>query len=337
MTDPHALPAQYRDLLDGWFADILPDLKQENPLVTEYLIDNGLWWAESTGLDAFRLDTFPYVPRAFWSEWHKAIFEEYPRLSTVGEVYNSDPTITSFFVGSAPRFDGVDTRLPTVFDFPTFSTLRDVVIHGAPVRRLVDVLQRDWLYPHPESLVTFLGNHDTSRFFTDAGESREKLENAFSILMSLRGIPQIYSGDEIAMPGGDDPDNRRDFPGGFPGDPRNAFTSVGRTPAEQEVFAHLQALLRLRKQHPALREGRQSHIEYDETSYIYLRDLDSDRILVFFNNGAASRHFEVDLPTSRLGGVQSAESLLGAPPATVQNTKLTVEIPAHTVSIYSLH
>jgi glycosidase len=337
LTDPHALPVQYRDLIDGWFANFLPDLKQENPLVTQYLIDNNLWWAESTGLDGFRLDTFPYVPRTFWSEWHKAIFEQYPNMNTVGEVFNPDPTITSFFVGGTARFDGVDSRLPAVFDFPTFSTLRDVLIHDAPVRKLVDVLQRDWLYAHPESLVTFLGNHDTARFFTSAGESREKLKNAFSLLLTVRGIPQLYSGDEIAMPGGDDPDNRRDFPGGFPGDPRNAFTAAGRTPAEQEVFAHLQGLLRLRKEHPALREGRQYHVEWDDTSYVFLRESGADRVLVIFNNGAGSRRFEIDLPASRLDGVRSGEALLGAPPATVQNTKLTAETQPHTVSIYSLH
>jgi neopullulanase len=337
LTDPHALPVQYRDLINGWFADILPDLKQENPLVTQYLIDNNLWWAESTGLDGFRLDTFPYVPRTFWSEWHKAIFDQYPNMNTVGEVFNPDPTITSFFVGGVTRFDGVDSRLPAVFDFPTFFTLRDVLMHDAPARKLVDVFQRDWLYPHPESLVTFLGNHDTARFFTSAGDSREKLDNAFSLLLTVRGIPQIYSGDEIAMPGGDDPDNRRDFPGGFPGDPRNAFTAAGRTPGEQEVFAHLQALLKLRREHAALREGGQYHVEWDDTSYIFLRESKADRILVIFNDGAGSRSFEVDLPASRLDGVRSAEPLLGAPPATIQNTKLTAETPAHTVSIYSLH
>ena len=336
LTDPHSLPVQYRDLLDGWFGNILPDLRQENPFVTKYLIDNNLWWAEVSGLDGCRLDTFPYVPRTFWSEWHKAIFDQYPNLSTIGEVFNSDPTITSFFVGGASRFDGVDSRLPTVFDFPTFSILRDIVIGDAPAHKLVDVLQRDWLYPHPDSLVTFLGNHDTTRFFTSAGESKEKLQNAFTILLTIRGIPQIYSGDEIALPGLNDPDNRRDFPGGFPSDRRNAFTAAGRTPVEQEVFTRVQSLLRLRREHPALRKGLQRHVEYDDTSYLFLREDAADRILVVFNNGNASRRFEVDLPSSHLEGTHSAEPILEAPPATIRNAKLTVETPAHTVSIYSL-
>ena len=337
LTDPHAMRVQYEDLMDGWFANILPDLKQENPLVTQYLIENNLWWAETTGLDAFRLDTFPYVPRAFWSEWHKALFDVYPHMTTVGEVFNGDPTITSFFVGGGKRFDGIDTRLPAVFDFPMYEALRAVLNHDAPARLLVDVLQRDWMYPRPDSLVTFIGNHDTTRFFTNGAESRERLENAFSLLLTMRGIPQIYSGDEIAMPGGEDPDNRRDFPGGFPGDSRNAFTSAGRTAAEQEVFERVHGLLQLRKEHRALREGRQLHLQYDDSSYVFLREVDTDRVLVVFNNAAASRSLAVDLGSADVSNVRSAEAMLGAPPSKVSNSTLTVEAPARSVSVYVLH
>lgn len=193
------------------------------------------------------------------------------------------------------------------------------------------------MYPHPDSLVTFIGNHDTPRFFTNAGESKERLENAFSLLLTLRGIPQIYSGDEIAMPGGEDPDNRRDFPGGFPGDPHNAFTAAGRTTAEQEVFARVQGLLRLRKEHGALREGRQLHLQYDDSSYVFLREEDTDRLLVVFNNAAASRKFAVDLASADVSNVRSAEAMLKAPPATLSNSTLTVEAPPRSVSVYVLH
>ncbi len=337
LTDPHALRAQYQDLLDGWFADKLPDLKQENPAVAQYLIDNSLWWAEVTGLDAFRLDTFPYVPRSFWAEWHKELFAVYPRMTTVGEVFDPDPIITSFFVGGEKRFDGIDTRLPAVFDFAMYEALRAVLNHGAPARHLVEVLERDWMYPRAESLVTFIGNHDTSRFFTDADESKERLENAFSLLLTMRGIPQIYSGDEIAMPGGEDPDNRRDFPGGFPGDARSAFVAAGRTAEEQEVFARVQGLLRLRKEHASLREGRQVHLEYDDSSYVFLREHGPDRVLVVFNDGGMVRKFDLDLRAANLAGVRSAEAELGAPGAHVENTSLTVEAPAHSVSVYVLH
>ena len=103
------------------------------------------------------------------------------------------------------------------------------------MQKIVTVLQHDELYPNPEMLVTFLGNHDNRRFLGEKDSSPAKLKAAFSLLLTMRGIPQVYSGDEIAMSGGDDPDNRRDFPGGFPGDPRIAFTPAGRTPEQKRV------------------------------------------------------------------------------------------------------
>jgi glycosidase len=169
-----------------------------------------------------------------------------------------------------------------VFDFPLYYALRDVVIKGASMQKIVDVLRHDELYPHPETLVIFIGNHDKRRFVSEEGSIPAKLKAAFSLLLTLRGIPQIYSGHEIAMPGGDDPDNRRAFPGGFPGDPHNAFTTSGRTAEQQDVFAHVQSLLTLRKNHAALRTGKQWHIGWDEDYYAFVRESSEEKLLVVY-------------------------------------------------------
>ena len=224
LADPHATPRLSRNLTDGWFFNILPDLNTENPVVAEYLLQNSIWWAESSGLDGYRLDTFPYVPRKFWSTWHTGLHHTYPYLTTIGEVFHADPAVTSFFVGGQRRFDGIDSGVNTLFDFPTFFTLRDVLLRNAPTGRIADVLRHDSLYVHPDTLVTFFANHDVPRFASVAGSSAAKLKLAFGLTLTLRGIPELYYGDEIGMPGGGDPDNRRDFPGGWPGDPKNAFT-----------------------------------------------------------------------------------------------------------------
>ena len=228
-----------------------------------------------------------------------------PRSTCVGEVCDGDSTITSFFEGGRKQFDGIDSGLATVFDFPLEYALRDVIIKGEPMEKIVDVLRHDELYPHPEMLVTFIGNHDNRRFVSEKGSSPAKLKAAFSLLLTLRGIPQIYSGDEIAMPGGDDPDNRRDFPGGFPGDPRNAFTAGGRTPQQQDVFAYVQSLLALRKAHPALRTGKQWHIGWDDSYYAFLRELPEEKLLVVYNNCLQPR---TEDPTGRhaAGGTPSS-------------------------------
>jgi len=177
-------PAQWQRVVDGWFFNVLPDLNQNNPDMARYLEQNAIWWAEEGGLDGFRLDTFPYVLRAFWAEFHKQLFQVYPRFSTVGEVFNGDPTITSFFAGGRQLSDGIDTGVSAVFDFPLFFKLRDVLLNNKQPSEFEQVFREDWLYPHPERLVTFLGNHDTVRFMGEKGATHEKLKAAFALLVN---------------------------------------------------------------------------------------------------------------------------------------------------------
>ena len=209
-----------------------------------------------TGLDAIRQDTLPYVPRTFWRDWMAAIKREYPNVNVLGELYDGDPALVSFFQGGRARFDGVDSGIDTLFDFPLFYPVRRAFAEGKEVREIPKMLAHDHLYPNPNNLVTFLGLHDMLRFMSEPGASIQGLKLAQTLVMTTRGTPLLYYGDEIAMTGGGDPDNRRDFPGGFPGDPRNAFTERGRSIEENIVFNHLQRLSRLRAELEPLRRGR---------------------------------------------------------------------------------
>ena len=336
LTDLHAVPLLWRDLVEGWFAGLLPDLNQENPRVAQYLLQNSLWWAEQTGLDGYRLDTYPYIARHFWSDWHRALFATYPQFATIGEVFHPDPTVTAFFAGGRAQFDGIDSGVTTVFDFPFFFALRNVVLRGAPARQLPEVLQRDWLYARPEELVTFLGNHDVKRFISEPGATKERLKLAFSLLLTVRGIPQLYAGDELGMQGGDDPDNRRDFPGGFPGDPRNAFTAQGRTPDEQEIFSHVQALLRLRREHPALRGGRHWHLAWDQSFYAFVRETAGERLFVVFNNADQPAKLQLNLNDTPIALAQALEPLFSAQPAAILAEHAEVEVAARNLAIYTV-
>ena len=334
MVDPHAPSRLYRNTLEGWFAGKLPDLNPDDPKLGTYLAQNALWWAEVAQLDGFRIDTFPYSSRQFWSGWNKKVHDVYPHLDSVGEVADPDSTITSFFEGGHRQFDGIDSGLSTVFDFPLRAALRDVVIKGQPIERIVTVLQHDSLYPHPEMLVTFFGNHDDKRFVSEETSNRDKLKAAFSLLLTMRGIPQIYSGDEIGMPGGDDPDNRRDFPGGFPGDPSNAFTPGGRTPEQQDVFAHIKALLALRQAHPALRTGKHWHIAWDETYYAFVRELPEEKLLVVYNNAASTRTLKIPVADTPLEKVQSLEPIFGNSAAQIVGSEVHVTLAPQTLVVF---
>ncbi len=336
LADPHSTAAMRRNITDGWFFGILPDLNNENPIVAKYLLQNSIWWIESAGLDGFRVDTFPYVSRTFWERWHAGLRRIYPNLTTIGEVFHPDPTVTSFFVGGKREWDDIDSGLSTVFDFPLYFTIRDVLLHGAPAGRIADILRQDALYPHPDWLVPFFANHDVARMASEPGSSREKLLCAFGLILTLRGIPQLYYGDEIAMPGGGDPDNRRDFPGGWPGDPQNAFTEEGRTPEQQKNFSAVQNLLQLRRSHPALRTGKLSHVFSDNDSYLFVRQTDDEKLLVVFNNGSKSRTLTIAAANTPLAVARRTTTLYGNATAESTATELKITAPPQSISILSL-
>jgi glycosidase len=336
LTDPHAPPKYWRNVVEGWFANVLPDMNQENPDVAEYFIENALWWAEETGIDGYRLDTFPYVSREFWSQWHRTLRQVYPRITTVGEVMNGDPVITSFFAGGRAQNDGIDSGVTAVFDYPFYYALRQGLIENNSPARIVGVLAQDHLYPHPDLLVTFAGNHDVSRLASAKGASLEKIKLAFSIVLTMRGTPELYYGDEIGMTGGDDPDNRRDFPGGFPGDKQNAFTQSGRTAEQQEIFTHVQELLSLRKEHPALRNGELWHISWDESAYAFARTTSEERLLVVFNSGASAKTLHLAFGDTPLQGAQKVTPLLGEHGAELSGDAVDLKLAPNELDIFSV-
>ena len=337
ISDPHAAPANYVEALDGWFVNTLPDLAQENPLVATYLLQNAEWWTESSGIDGIRIDTFPYVPRSFWSYYDQGLLARYPSFFMVGEVNDTDPTVTSYWAGGQTGFDGIDTHLTAPFDFPMFQAIGDVVARGESAEKLVSVLRQDRFYPHPELLVTLIDNHDRPRFITQANGSPEKLKLGLSLLLTLRGIPQLYAGDEIGIPGGEDPDNRRDFPGGFPGDATNAFTEAGRTPEQQEIFAHTQMLLKLRQQHPALREGKQEHVAVQDRFYAFTREDKEDRLFIVFHNSDKTETVALSLAGTSIADVKELHPIFGTSTADLKNGQINMQLAPYSLTICEVH
>ena len=281
--DPSADPALKRETLDGWFINILPDLNQGDKETRRYLIQNTLWWLGVSGMDGIRQDTWPYVPRDFWRDWMAAIKREYPKVAAVGEVFDGDPAFTSFSQGGRKGFDGIDTGVDSVFDFPLYFAIRNAFAQGGSVRDVAKVLGHDALYPDPQMLVTFLGLHDVQRFMNEKGATVEGLELALTFLMTTRGIPMIYYGDEVALPGGNDPDNRRDMPA-------SAFALTNRT---QAVIRNLAVL---RGKHESLRRGKTIHLYTSDQVFVYARVSGDDHVAVLINNGSTAAKVSVQLP-----------------------------------------
>jgi neopullulanase len=289
LLSPHASVEERRPTLDGWFNDQLPDMNQEEPEVARYEIQNALWWIGMTGLDGVRQDTIQYMPRFFIRDLSAALHRQYPRMWMVGEVFDFDPAHTSFFMGGRRGWDGLDTELDAVFDFPLWQASTAVFTNSKPARALRDVLKYDANYADASRLVTMLSNHDVRRTASMKGMTTEGLMLHTAFLLSVRGVPQLYYGDEIAMQGDDDPDNRRDFPGGWPDDRRNAFEQSGRTPSEQRMYEWTRDWLRLRREHSSIRQGSLVDLFYDDDAYVFARRDASETVIIAINRSAAPK------------------------------------------------
>ncbi len=326
LLDPHSGPTLRNPVLDGWFGNNLPDLNQNEPRVADYLIQNTLWWIASTGIDGVRADTMPYVPRKFWHDWNAAIHKEYPDFITVGEVFDTDPSVVALFQGGARKYDGIDSGMDTVFDFPTYGAIRRVFGGTKAVPDLPYIIAHDSLYTSPDELVTFLGNHDVARFMSEPGASPAGLELAFAYLFTMRGIPMIYYGDEIGMHGGNDPENRADFPGGWKGDAHSAFIAESRTPDEREIFDYVHKLSEIRHQNPDLRTAKFTQIGIGHDVLIYTRGA----LIVLLNNGA--NPVKADVPATP----GTWKDLLNVSTnVAVHDRVMTVTVPPRTAMIMS--
>jgi len=336
LHDARPLHTLKRETMEGWFLDFLPDLNQNDPEVSRYLIQNTLWWIGTTGLDGIRMDTWQYVPNSFWQRWTAALKSEFPHFRVVGEVKDGDVVHTSFFQGGAVRFDRTDSGLDSLLDFPLFYPIRHAFAEGKSIEEIPKTLSKDHLYTDPGILVTLLGGHDDGRFMSEKGATIEGLKLANAFLLTTRGVPQLYYGDELAMEGEDEPTTRGDFPGGFPGDKRNAFTAAGRTKEQQELFEYVKRLTTLHSELDALRSTTLVNLYVSEQQYAYARLANTGTVIVVINNDnkPAEIEFEVshiavrngDVFTDRLGVIRGVVARDG---------KLRVNLPKRSAAIFS--
>lgn len=284
LLSPNASASERDSLLKGWFDFSLPDLNQDEPEVARYEIQNALWWIAATGADGIRQDTIQYMSRPFIRDWSRAILKQYPKLFMVGEVFERDSIQTAFFQGGKTGWDKVDTNLPSVFDFKLWETSEEVFTGKKPMRALRDVLKYDGAYGNVNNLTTLSSNHDTKRFMSLDGATVEGAMLHLAFLLSTRGVPQIYYGEEMGFTGGDDPDNRQDFPGGWAQDKINKFDNGGRLAAERKMFEWTQRWIETRKRNPAMRSGQTIDVFYDENIYAFRRVKDKNDVLFIFNS-----------------------------------------------------
>jgi glycosidase len=335
LHDPRPVEGLKLETMDGWFLDFLPDLNQKDPEVSRYLIQNTLWWIGTTGLDGIRMDTWQYVPNSFWRDWNAALKKEFPDFKVVGEVKDGDVVHTSFFQGGKVRFDGVDSGLDSLLDFPLFYPIRRAFAEGHRLDEIPKLLAKDYLYTDPEILVTLLGGHDDGRFMSEKGATIAGLELAHAFLLTTRGVPQLYYGDEIAMTGADEPTTRGDFPGGFSGDKRNAFVREGRSKEEEDLFQYIRKLTRLRGELEPLRRGKLVNLFVSEQQYAYARVLRGSTVVMVINNDKKRAALEFDISSAGVTeGTVFADRLGVSEQVRVTGGTLKLNLPERSAAVF---
>ncbi|MGH9880233.1 MAG: alpha-amylase family glycosyl hydrolase, partial [Pyrinomonadaceae bacterium] len=250
-------------------------------------------------------------------------------------VKDGDVVHTSFFQGGKVRFDGIDSGLDSLLDFPLFYPIRHSFAEGTNLDEIPKTLAKDYLYTNSEILVTLLGGHDDGRFMSEKGATIEGLKLANTFVLTTRGVPQLYYGDEIAMTGPDESTTRKDFPGGFPGDKRNAFTRQGRTKEEQEVFEYVSRLTRLRSELEPLRRGGLVNLYVSEHQYAYARTTRRGTVVIVINNDTKSAQMVVNAMPIGLGDGEVLVDRLGASnEVRVADRRMRVMLPKRSAAIF---
>lgn len=303
VMDIHASAFEKKIATDGWFTSVMPDFNQRNRHVARYLIQSSIWWIEYAGINGIRQDTHPYADFDFMSQWCKEVLDEYPYFNIVGETWLNSNVLVSYWQKDSRLAAPLNSNLPTVMDFPLQALMNQAFDEetsewGGGLYKLYDYQTQDLVYANPMNLLTFLDNHDTSRFAQtdEMAKNLKRYKQAMVFLLTTRGIPQIYYGTEILMTGDKgkgDGDLRKDFPGGWQGDARDCFVKDGRTALENEAFEFTRRLLNWRKGNQVIGKGNLKHYSIQNGVYVYQREFNGKSVVIIMNGTDDSK--ELDL------------------------------------------
>jgi neopullulanase len=287
--DPYASAADKSDMTDGWFDKHMPDINNKNPRLAKYLIQNAIWWIEYSNIDSYRIDTWIYPDQKFMKDWCEAINKEYPKFFKFGEAWVQGNSNQAFFTQNSKLKDVWNSGLESVTDFQMNYAIQEAVSKPSGwnegTARIYNTLANDYLYENAYRNVTFLDNHDMNRIYSVVGEDQTKLRSAIALLMTMRGIPQLYYGTEILMKNFSDPDGkvREDFPGGWKGDIKNKFTGRGRSVDENMMYTYVKRLAEYRHTERVLQDGKLMQFIPKDNIYVYFRYNENKTVMVVYN------------------------------------------------------
>jgi neopullulanase len=316
LMDPHASAIDKKTTSDGWFTTEMPDLNQGNPYVANFLIQHAIWCVETFGVDGWRIDTYIYNDLDFMNRCNKALTDEYPHITMFGETWVHGTANQAYFTDNNLRVP-FKSNLQGATDFQCnfngiLPALTETYSSTDGVNKLYTTLGDDFLYKDPTRNVIFLDNHDMTRFFSQVNEDVAKQRMGIEWLLTCRGIPQLYYGTEILMAGVDNPDGwvRLDFPGGWAGDRKNAFTGNGLTEDEASVQALVRKLGHFRQSSSALRTGKMMQYVPKDSLYVYFRYDAQQTVMCVMNTGDGPQTIDFSQYAERTAGFIRARDIL---------------------------
>lgn len=335
--DPYAAQHDRKKLVDGWFTTEMPDVNHENEFVANYLIQHAIWSVETFGIDGWRIDTYIYNDLAFMNRCNQALETEYPKLTSFGEAWVHGTVNQAYFAQNNMN-TAFKSNLQGVADFQTLlygiqPALNEPFGWMEGVSKLYNTLSNDFLYKDPSRNVIFLDNHDMTRILSQVGESIPKVKMGVAWLMTCRGIPQLYYGTEVLMKGISNPDGwvRLDFPGGWEGDKKNAFTQVGLTPEEKEMQAFTKKLAQFRKASTAITKGKMTQYLPNEGLYVYFRYDNNQTVMCVMNTSKQERKVDFSDYEERTNGFSGGKEVVSG-----QAIAKKFSIPALTMQVIEL-
>lgn len=349
--DPNASEYDLNIQESGWFVPSMPDMNLDNPFVLKYFQQWAVWWLEYAGIDGLRVDTFPYNEKVPMSKWCKAVCDEYPNLNIVGECWTTSAPQLAYWQGGNENKDGFNSHLPSIMDFPLWEAMTAAICEagdnpqwGHGMTRLYDCLSHDFVYHDLSKMLIFFANHDHSRMGDTFNHDPAKMKIALALLSTMRGMPQLYNGDEMmfSCKSGDwsDGAKRIDFPGGWSGDEIDLFTKEGRAAAGKtstadystaaDLHDYTARIFNWRKVRKVIHSGKTRHFITRDNTYAFFRYDDESKVFVFVNN---SGH-DIAVPWCHYAeiaeGVQTAYDVISDKNITLSDETI---VPAYSVLI----
>ena len=336
--DPNASSKDLYIQESGWFVPSMVDMNLDNPYVLQYFIQWGVWWIEYSGLNGFRVDTYPYNEKGPAAEWCKAILNEYPNFNIVGECWTSSIPQLAYWQGGNANKDGFDSHLPSIMDFPLHDAMRAALAEdeggwGMGMTKVYDILSHDFVYHDLSKMLIFPGNHDTARIGDVVRKDPRALKIAMTMMATMRGIPQIFAGDELMFVStrpdniGDHPGLRVDFPGGWEGDEIDLFTAEGREAQTHntdglkvekgqaaDLFDYVSRLFQWRKTADVIHNGKTVHFMTRDNTYAYFRYNDDAAVFVYINNNLEDKNIPWSYYSEITEGLQGGVNVITGEP-----------------------